>query len=66
MGDRGCTAQARLMRTMASQAANRVESTELPDGRYTHSEETLRELNRVNFLESVVEAMTLEGDGHPN
>jgi hypothetical protein len=54
------------MRTMASQAANRVESTELPDGRYTHSEETLRELNRVNFLGSVVEAMTLEGDGHPN
>jgi len=54
------------MRIVASQVANRVESTELPDGCYTQSEETLRELNRVNFLGSAVEAMTLEGDRQPN
>ena len=57
------------MRIMASvsQSTNRVESTELPYGRYTHSEEeTLWELNRVNFLGSAVKAMTLEGEREPN
>jgi len=54
------------MRTNASTSASRVESTQLPDGRYTQfGEETLRELNRVNFLGSAVKAMTLEREGQP-
>jgi hypothetical protein len=49
---------------MDSQSANRVESTELPNGRCTQfGEETLRELNKVNFPGSAVEAMTVAGEG---
>jgi hypothetical protein len=42
--------RARLMRNMASQSANRVESIKLLDGQYTQSgTETLREIYRVHF-----------------
>jgi hypothetical protein len=59
--------RARLMRIMASQSANRVESIKLLDGRYTQSgKETLRELYRVHFPGSAGEEVTLEGQGQPN
>jgi hypothetical protein len=61
------TDRARLMRIMASQLANRVESIQLLDGRYTQSGiETLREIYRVHFPGSAGEEVTLEGQGQPN
>jgi hypothetical protein len=62
-GSRICL-MARLMRIMASQSANRVESVKLLDGLHTQSgKETLRELHRVHFPGSAGEEVTLEGQG---
>jgi hypothetical protein len=58
--------RARLMRIMASQLANWMESIKLLDDRYTQSgKETQRELYRVHFPGSAGQ-VTLEGQGQPN
>jgi len=58
---------AKLMRIVASQSPNRVESITIPDGRYGQSaNKTMRELGRVHFPGSTLEVMTSEVEWQPN
>jgi hypothetical protein len=58
---------ARLMKIMAKQATNRVSTIKLPDGQCTQTgKETLEELFRVHFPESVLIDDSIDGQGQQN
>jgi hypothetical protein len=58
---------AKLIRIMASQSPNGVESTTIHDGRYGQfANKAMTELRRVHFPGSALEEMTSEGERQPN
>jgi len=58
---------AKLIRIVASQSSNRVESTTIHGGRYGQSaNKAMRELRRVHFPGSALEEMNSEGKQQPN
>jgi hypothetical protein len=59
--------RAKLMRIMASQSPNRMESITIPEGRYGQSaNKTMRELRKVHFPGFALEEITTEGKRQPN
>jgi hypothetical protein len=59
--------RARLMRIMANQSANKVDSIKLPNGRHTQAGiETLRKLYRAHFPGSAAGETTKLRQGQPN
>jgi hypothetical protein len=57
----------RLMKIMAKHATNRISIIKLPDGQCTQTgKETLRELFRVHFPESVLIDDSIDGHGQQN
>jgi hypothetical protein len=58
---------ARLMKVMAKQATNQVSTIKLPDGKHTQTrKETLKELFRVHFPESMLTDDSGDGRGQQN